>query len=190
MHSLRRRLPIGRIDTSAPDTIPGAQACQIGERWVWDGVEFEILHPPPSLPYLGNESSCVVRVANAGGSVLIPGDIGEVIEGRLIREQGERLDVDVLIAGHHGSAGSSSAAFLDAVTPTQVWYSAGYRNRFDFPRPQVVERVAAAGARQLNTAQLGAIDLLFLPQGLQQPVFARVSQRRWWHEANGAPSDN
>ncbi len=186
--SLRRRLPIARIDTSAPDTIPDARACQIGEHWVWDGVEFEILHPPPTLPYLGNESSCVVRVANAGGSVLIPGDIGTVIEQRLIREQPERLDVDVLIAGHHGSAGSTSEAFLDAVSPAQVWYSAGYLNRFDFPRPEVVGRVSAVGARQFNTAQLGAIDLMFLPQGMQTPVFARASGLRWWHEATEPPS--
>lgn len=186
--SLRRRLSIGRIDAAAPASIPGASLCQMGERWTWDGVDFEILHPPTTLPYLGNESSCVVRIANAGGSALIPGDIGTTIEDRLIREQGDRLDVDVLIAGHHGSAGSTSADFLQAVTPKQVWYSAGYLNRFDFPRPVVVERVTAAGARQFNTAELGAIDLLFLPQGMQTPVFARSSERHWWHEAGAAPS--
>jgi competence protein ComEC len=181
--SLRRRLPIDRIDASAPGTIPGAHLCQIGERWIWDGVEFEILHPPPTLPYLGNESSCVVRIEGPGGSVLIPGDIGEVIESRLVREQPERLDVDVLIAGHHGSAGSSSAAFLQAVTPKQVWYSAGYRNRFNFPRPEVVERVAQVGARQYGTAQAGAVRLVFPPAGTDVPEFARAIHRRWWHEA-------
>lgn len=51
----------------------------------------------------------------------------------------------------------------------------------------MVERVTAAGARQFNTAQLGAIDLLFLPQGMQTPVFARASERRWWHEASAPP---
>jgi competence protein ComEC len=182
--SLRRRLPIARIDASAPDTIPDARLCQLGERWVWDGVEFEILHPPPTLPYLGNESSCVVRIEGPGGSVLIPGDIGEVIEARLIREQPTRLDVDVLIAGHHGSAGSSSAPFLEAVTPTQVWYSAGYRNRFNFPRPEVVERVTQVGARQHGTAESGAIRLLMLPDGDGVPEFARANHRRWWHEAS------
>ncbi len=181
--SLRRRLPIDRIDSSAPDTIPGARLCQMGERWIWDGVEFEILHPPPTLPYLGNESSCVVRIGGPGGSVLIPGDIGEVIEGRLVREQRGRLVVDVLIAGHHGSAGSSSAAFLQAVTPKQVWYSAGYRNRFNFPRPEVVERVAQVGARQYGTAQAGAVTLVFPSIGTDVPAFARVIHRRWWHEA-------
>lgn len=181
--SLRRRLAVARIDAAAPGSISGAQLCRMGERWTWDGVEFEILHPPTTLPYLGNESSCVVRVANSGGSVLIPGDIGATIEARLIREQADKLDVDILIAGHHGSAGSTSAAFLDAVSPQQVWYSAGYLNRFDFPRAEVVRRVAKTGAQQFSTAQAGAMDLKFLPQGMQAPEFARAGQRRWWHEA-------
>lgn len=188
--SLRRRLPIDRIDTSAPDTIPGSRACEIGERWQWDGIEFEILHPPPTLPYLGNESSCVVRIEGRGGSALIPGDIGEIIESRLIREQADRLDVDLLIAGHHGSAGSSSKAFLAAASPTHVWYSAGYRNRFDFPRQEVVERVAAAGAQQANTAEQGAISLLFSSEGAGQRVFAREAEPRWWHETQELPSDD
>ncbi len=182
--SLRRRLPIDRIDTSAPDTIPGSRRCEMGERWIWDDVEFEILHPPSSLPYLGNESSCVVRIEGPGGSVLIPGDIGEVIEARLVREQPERLDVDVLIAGHHGSAGSSSAEFLAAVSPTQVWYSAGHRNRFNFPRSEVVERVAKVGASQYGTTDSGAIRWLLLPDGADVSEFARVAHRRWWREAN------
>ncbi len=186
--SLRRRLPVDRIDASLPDRIPGARLCQMGERWVWDGVEFEILHPPPTLPYLGNESSCVVRIEGPGGSVLIPGDIGEVIEGRLIREQAERLDVDVLIAGHHGSAGSSSAAFLVAVSPSQVWYSAGHRNRFNFPRPEVVERVAKLGARQIGTAESGAVGQIFLAGAVGIPQLARATQTRWWHEVDAPAS--
>lgn len=180
--SLRRRLSIDRIDTSAPSTIAGSTLCETGQRWHWDGVNFEILHPPPTLPYLDNESSCVVRVDAAGGSVLIPGDIGEVIEGRLIREQVDRLDVDVLIAGHHGSAGSSSAAFLAAVSPARVLYSAGYRNRFGFPRPQVVERVRAVGAEQLNSADLGAIEVRFVPGIEPATLGERARSRHWWQE--------
>ncbi len=74
--------------------------------------------------------------------------------------------------------------------PTQVWYSAGYRNRFDFPRQEVVERVAAAGAQQANTAELGAISLLFSSEGVGQRVFARDVERRWWHETEGSPSSD
>jgi competence protein ComEC len=185
--SLRRRLAVDRIDAARPEAIAGSSLCVAGERWSWDGVEFELLHPPTSLPYIGNESSCVLRVSAAGGSALIPGDIGEIIESRLVREQGAKLDVDVLVAGHHGSAGSSSAPFLQAVSPQQVVYSAGYRNRFGFPRPEVVARVAAVGAEQINTAEVGAIEMRFVPGQEAQWSSQRISSPRWWQEPFADP---
>jgi competence protein ComEC len=129
----------------------------------------------------------VLRVSAAGGSALIPGDIGEIIESRLVREQGAKLDVDVLVAGHHGSAGSSSAPFLQAVSPQQVVYSAGYRNRFGFPRPEVVARVAAVGAEQINTAEVGAIEMRFVPGQEAQWSSQRISSPRWWQEPFADP---
>lgn len=181
--SLRRRLPVAGIQSSAPSVIAGARHCLAGQRWSWDGIDFEILHPPPLLPYLGNESSCVLRIAGPGGSALIPGDIGEVIEGRLLREQAEKLDVDLLIAGHHGSAGSSSAAFLAAVSPHEIWYSAGHRNRFRFPRAEVLQRARAVGAAQWSTATAGALHRRI---GAGRATSgARDHLRRWWREPPG-----
>lgn len=180
--SLLRRIPVEHIATSAPETIAGSRACLQGERWEWDGIEFEVLHPPPTLPYLGNESSCVIRIDGPGGSVLIPGDIGTVIEERLIREQPRKLDVDLLIAGHHGSAGSSSAAFLALTSADSVWYSAGYRNRFGFPRDEVRRRVAAAGAGQWNTAESGALSRRFEAGSDASTTGQRAAVPRWWRE--------
>lgn len=136
------------------------QPCQRGQSWTWDNVTFEILHPPEHFPYLGNDSSCVLRIEDAaGGRVLIPGDIASIVEQRLLREQPEALVADVLVAAHHGSNGSSSAAFLAQVQPSQVLYSAGWGNRFNMPRPEVVDRVAATGARQWSTARSGALSV-------------------------------
>jgi len=180
--SVRRRFRIDEIQTSSPDEISLAQRCATAEPWQWDGVDFEILHPPTTMPYLGNESSCVVRIAGAGGSALVPGDIGEIIEGRLVREQAAALDVDFLVAPHHGSAGSSSVAFLDAVTPEWVIYSAGFRNRFDFPRAVVVDRVAALGAAQLTTGDQGAIRARFVDGKSIEIKRERDLAVRWWRE--------
>ena len=180
--SVRARLAVDQVFTSAPEEIDSAQRCLPGERWAWDGVEFEILHPPLLMPYLGNESSCVVRVQGQGGSALIPGDIGHVIEGRLVREQRPALDVDILLAPHHGSAGSSSAEFLAAVSPAWMIYSAGYRNRFDFPRAVVVERVRERGAGQLTTGDVGAVHVLVQPGKPIEVTTERAMARRWWRE--------
>ncbi len=177
---LLRRIDVAERFGAAPEEIPGGQRCAPGQRWDYDKVVIEVLHPPELMPYLGNESSCVVRIAGTSGSALIPGDIGEVVEGRLIREQAAALDVDVLIAGHHGSAGSSSAAFLEAVSPQWVLYSAAWRNRFGFPRTEVRARVDRVGARQLNTGQAGAITVQFRA-GSPPLVFGqRELEARWW----------
>ena len=41
---------------------------------------------------------------------------------------------------HHGSKTSSSAAFLDAVQPSEAWVQAGYRNRYGHPADTVMQR--------------------------------------------------
>jgi len=146
---------------SLADDDPPVDSCVRADRWEWDGVKFEILHPPEHFPYLGNESSCVLRVEDAYGAVvLIPGDIGRVIEQRLVREQPEKLPAAVLISPHHGSAGSSTDTFLSAVQPDHVIYSAGWGNRFNMPREQTRARVAAVGAAQWSTARSGALELV------------------------------
>jgi len=64
-----------------------------------------------------------------------------------------------LIAPHHGSKTSSTAAFLQAVQPGTVLIPAGYRNQFGFPHQAVVERYDAINAQWLNAADSGAIDI-------------------------------
>jgi competence protein ComEC len=149
-----------RIDAQLSESEDGVGLCQRGQRWDWDGVEFEILHPPEHFPYLKNESSCVLRIQDASGArVLIPGDIGSLIEQRLVREQPIAIAADVLIAAHHGSNSSSSTVFLETVAASEVIYSAGWGNRFRMPRPEVLQRVAQTGARQWSTAHSGALQL-------------------------------
>jgi competence protein ComEC len=176
-----RRLAVSRYTISAPDPVSGADACLAGEHWEWDGVRFGILHPPEFFPYLGNESSCVVRIEAPGGSLLVPGDIGEIIEQRLLRERPEDLRADVLVAGHHGSKSSSSTAFLAAVDPAHVVYSMGYRNRFGFPREEVQERVLTIGARQWQTAESGAVEIRVGEAAVELNA-ARQRRKAWWRE--------
>jgi len=74
------------------------------------------------------------------------------------------------------------------VRPSQVWSSAGHRNRFNFPRPEVVERVAKLGARQIGTAESGAVGQIFLAGAVGIPQLARATQTRWWHEVDAPAS--
>jgi competence protein ComEC len=88
-----------------------------------------------------------------------------------LEAKGERLLIDhtpeselastVLKAPHHGSRTSSSPPFVEAVRPRVVVLSLGYRNRFHFPAPIVVERYQDEGALVLRTDHSGAVSIDF-----------------------------
>ena len=182
---LNGKISIARILAGEPREIPGRTAarCLAGERWSWDGVDFEILHPP-TVGREGNNSSCVLRVstrgADASASVLLTGDIEADVEGVLVAEQPERLESNILVAGHHGSNTSTSTAFLEAVAPRFVLYAAGFANRFGFPSDAVRERVRVQGAVQLDTGSAGAIVFRLRAAGIEGPWTYRGEKRRLW----------
>jgi competence protein ComEC len=162
----------------------GARPCRAGQAWEWDGVRFAVLHPD-GPGWRGNDASCVLRVEGAF-SALLPGDIEAGAEARLVAAHGERLRADLLLAPHHGSRTSSSAAMVDAVRPAVVVHAAGWRNHFRHPRPQVRERYAAAGASQHVTGEGGAIRVWRDPAGGGIRVEEhRRAAARWWNAPAG-----
>ncbi|MES3008068.1 MAG: DNA internalization-related competence protein ComEC/Rec2 [Pseudomonadota bacterium] len=185
VESLLKLMEIGDIAGSTWPALGKAPEnfalCEQHQRWEWDGVQFEILHPPAGLPYDGNDSSCVLRIEAAGQSALLPGDIEAEAERRLLQAYGAALGSDVLVAPHHGSRTSSSAAFLTAVQPSVVLYSAGYRSQFGHPAPDVVARYESLGVAPYNTALSGALTLrLGETATLLPPQEFRSHERRYW----------
>ena len=180
-------LPLRRLLSGEPGELEApagmrVERCRAGAHWRWDGVDFRILHPT-GRDAEGNDASCVLRVATAGASVLLTGDVDVKIEAALVDAYGRALRSDVLFAAHHGSDTSSSAGFLRAVDPDWVWFSAGYANRYGFPSDAVVARVRTLGAASMNTATAGAVTLrLPAEPGRLVPVRTReVRQRLWRH---------
>ena len=181
--AVRRAFPNAPIITSADAQIQPSTACQSGQSWLWNGVKFRMLHPNPGLPYRANQSSCVLKVQAGNGSALLTGDIDSIIEERLLRLQSAHLPAELLLAAHHGSNGSNSAAFLEAVAPKWVIYPVGHQNRYGFPRLQVQERVAKLNALQVLTSQTGALRFRFSARTQRweyEPWRAR--SQHWWRE--------
>jgi competence protein ComEC len=177
-----RRLDVLRLHSGEPAAITWARSsrCRAGQTWSWDGVRFDYL--APLQPGHGNNASCVLRVQTGDGRVvLLPGDIESAVEKQLLHTQSQRLAADVLLAPHHGSRTSSTPGFVSAVDADIVLFAVGYRNRFGFPRDQVVQRYRRGGARLLDTASDGAIRLrLVAGQAVQLAAF-RSQRRRYWH---------
>jgi competence protein ComEC len=180
VNSVLAALPVARILTGpSVGPLPRVSVrCERGQRWTWDGVQFEILHPARSRSASDNDSSCVLRVSSAAGSALLAADVEEAAESALVA--GGLARATAVVVPHHGSRTSSTAPFVAASRPSLALVSAGYRNRWGLPRREVVERWNAAGARLLTTADSGAIEIAFVAG---QPPLAREyrrAQRRHW----------
>ena len=174
------RYPEIHVLTSVKEKIkhPFVDNCYAGQRWRWDGVNFEILNPASAKDYHDNNGSCVLKVSTVRHSVLLTGDIERTVESRLRRahQMQGKLSATVLIAPHHGSKTSSSASFIDAVSPEYVVFPAGYRNRFGFPKQDIISRYESRQVKILNTSRDGA--LLFRFEAADMTI-TRHRQQSW-----------
>jgi competence protein ComEC len=154
--------------------------CQRGQHWQWDGVQFEVLHPGPEhAGESDNNQSCVVRVAGPGGSALLLGDVEKRMELDLVGS-GLIVPTTLVEAAHHGSRSSSTEALVRASHAQWVIFSAGYRNRWGFPKDEVTTRWQTAGTAAVSTIPAGAVTATLTPG---QPVTLqryRQVHRRYW----------
>jgi competence protein ComEC len=120
-----------------------------------DGVRLEALAPADGSDLAGNDASVVLRLAWRDVSFLLTGDIEARGERALLRA-GVDVRATVLKIAHHGSATSTTSAFLRAVQPSVAVISSGEGNRYGHPDAGVVERVSAL-SRVYNTAIAGTV---------------------------------
>ena len=129
--------------------------------------------------------SCVLKVSTAGGRLLIASDIEARTEQALLaRDHGAAgLRADVLIVPHHGSRTSSTPEFITAVGAATAIFPVGYRNRFQHPRPDVVERYRRSGATVWRTDRDGALITELSASPAQPPRIEAQRRRepRYWH---------
>lgn len=163
----------------------GRHPCRAGLEWHFDGVGFRFLHPGSVAERDDNSGSCVLEVSTGQRRALLLADIPKEIEERLV-EDGAR-PADLVLVAHHGSATASSEALRTVTRVPEGGYaliSAGYRNRWNFPRPAVVAGWRKAGRTVLVTAEKGALRCRFSPRGvLVEGV--RSTTPRWWRPAAG-----
>jgi len=156
--------------------------CRAGEQWHWDGVTFQILHPPSKWQSNDNNRSCVLQITHPAGKILLTGDIEKSAEEWLVRKYGDNLASDLVVVPHHGSKTSSSYRFVDLVHPQTAVFSAGYRNRYGFPHATIMQRYRELGAQLVETTRQGAVTYLFdVNIGLQQQPGHRSKYKRYWH---------
>lgn len=109
-------------------------------------------------------------------SLIVLGTIGQerIFLAGDIEQEGERFWVEELLlseqkrtilkVAHHGSLSSSTERFLDALQPQLALISAGRRNAFGHPHPQVLERLRRRRIEIERTDQRGAVTIVVGPR--------------------------
>ncbi|MBC7453812.1 MAG: DNA internalization-related competence protein ComEC/Rec2 [Massilia sp.] len=187
--AVMQAVKVGWVASSLWSTHPIVHAsaahtrCVAGQRWSWDGVQFEMLQPTlasydnPALK--PNARGCTLHVKAGNHSMLLAADIGAAQEAQLVLGSADKLRADVLLAPHHGSGTSSTPTFLQAVRPTIGVFQVGYRNRYRHPKKEVSERYRDMGIDRLRTDEAGAILLHF---GAQVDASSyRTEHPRYWY---------
>jgi competence protein ComEC len=141
----RAKIPVVKVGATPP-------AAEIG------GVAIASLNGDAGADTSHNNSSMVLRFSFGSASILFTGDI-EAAGERALLDTRHDLRSTVLKVPHHGSATSSTAAFIAAVHPEVAVISDGYLNHFHFPSPMVLNRYREAAVRVIRTDTNGAVML-------------------------------
>jgi competence protein ComEC len=182
--AILKQIPTYLVQSSVPEhfTSMPASYCLLGEHWQWDQVQFEFLYPSLDKLGLDNNSSCVLRISAGQQQILLTGDIEKLAEQYLISNAANELSAAILVAPHHGSKTSALDEFIRDVNPRIVLFPVGYRNRYHFPHPSVVEKYRTLGIIAYDTVQAGAIQFhLTSNHGrVKKPLLYRLQNNQYW----------
>jgi len=136
----------------------GTRTVRAGETMLLDGVRLEVIAPlPENKSKDPNDASVVIRLVYGETEILFTGDITAEVEERLLAEEKELLDADILKVGHHGSRDGTGRAFLDAVTPQVAVISVG-ENRYGHPAVRTIKHLEEERVDVFRTDRDGDVE--------------------------------
>jgi competence protein ComEC len=113
---------------------------------------------PPGDESGGNNGSLALLGEFQDFEFLITGDMDETGEQILVSRY-DLPQVELLVAGHHGSKYASSELLLEAVQPETAVISVGANNRYGHPTAEALARLREIGADIYRTDQNGSITI-------------------------------
>ncbi|MDX1297678.1 MAG: DNA internalization-related competence protein ComEC/Rec2 [Pseudomonas sp.] len=174
--AIARGLRVSRVLSGEPEKLSRslrAGACG-REHWQWDGVHFSTWQWASAAN--GNQASCVLRIEANGERLWLTGDIDSQAE-RALLHSGLDMPAQWLLAPHHGSRSSSSAALLAQVAPTAVLISRGAHNAFGHPHADVLARYRAQDTQVYDSVLHGAVRIRL---GAFEPARGLREHARFW----------
>ena len=171
---LLRRIGVGEIalpdvEEDSPlraEIIAAAEEKGIPVRFIREEERFHLTRegdtvtvlPPMAEEGTANELGLTVLVSHKTLDVLITGDMETEGERRLV-ETADLPDVEVLVAGHHGSNTSNTRELLETVRPKLALISVGQNNKYGHPGWDALARLDEIGAKIYRTDLYGTIEV-------------------------------
>jgi beta-lactamase superfamily II metal-dependent hydrolase len=106
-----------------------------------------------------NDYSAVIKLTYNKTSFLLTGDAGNTSEKEML-SKGYDLKADVLKVGHHGSRTSTTAGFLEAVSPSYAVISLATSNEYGHPHKETLKKLSDANIQVFRTDKSGTVIAL------------------------------
>ncbi len=123
----------------ASQALPAGQPT-FGDVYCLGDASFQILSPSGGGYKKANDYSIAIRLTDGDTSFLITGDAEAESEAR-ITASGLPLESTVYVAGHHGSASSTSWELLQKAVPEFAVISCGTGNSYGHPHAETMEKL-------------------------------------------------
>lgn len=105
-----------------------------------------------------NELGLSVLCSAGDYDVIVTGDMGTSVEKKLVAHTW-LPDVELMVAGHHGSKYSNSQLLLDTVRPDVAVFSVGVDNSYGHPTQEAMDRFLSVGAQLYRTDLNGTVTI-------------------------------
>lgn len=128
----------------------------VGETYSFGEAYFTVICPNGDEYSEENDYSIGIKFCYGDNSFIIAGDATSDSEAEMVRS-GIDLAADIYVVNHHGSKYSSSASFVNAISPDYAVISVGEDNSYGHPSETVILRLEKSGASVLRTDESGTI---------------------------------
>ena len=160
--------------------------CIAGNSITWNNLTLQVLWPDKLVDYAQNQDSCVIQVSDGNFKILLTGDLERHQEYQLISKYQQKLASTFLQIPHHGSATSSSYAFLNSVAPDFSFASTSRYNPWKLPSLKIIARYHELHLPYHVTAKSGQISLFFNKQFWTLKTMRTQINPRWYHDWFGS----
>lgn len=147
-----------RIINLAKEKNIGIIYAKMGQKINFDSETYiDILYTGNDIQNLNN-NSIIAELKYKAFSMLFTGDAEEKEEKEFLQEcKVNKLKIDILKVGHHGSKTSSSQDFINSVNAKIALIGVGKNNNFGHPNIEIIDRLKKSGAKIYRTDIMGEI---------------------------------